>query len=91
LAFDAGVPTSYTQTTGSELAGLLTLPADVIGAYAGAVGNLFSAFKSSADNEMAYRRDILQLELQKQKQAECLDAIRNNRQSEIDQLGCKSL
>jgi hypothetical protein len=48
-----GVLTKAESDVGGEITGFVALPADAIGAYMTAFGNIFSSFKTSSSNESA--------------------------------------
>ena len=83
-----GVPTKYKQETGSELLSLLKLPADVIGAYFAAVGQVFDNFKAADTSETAALTESLKLELAKRKYEACIQAIKDEKPARIKELGC---
>ena len=59
----------------ARLVSLLNLPADVIGAYFSAVGQVFDSFKSNDTKEATALSESLDLELTKQKYEACIAAI----------------
>jgi hypothetical protein len=65
LTFEDGMPTGYTQDDKSELVGLFTIPAKVVSAYFGAVGQLFTAFSKKNTDESALIKSDVALELEK--------------------------
>lgn len=88
FAFVDGVPTRYDQNADGEIVGLLKLPADVIGAYFGALGNVFSAFKETNNKESEALVASLKLELAKKKYDACVKAIEAKDDATIQQLEC---
>ncbi len=75
LAFTEGVPTKYDQSTDGELIGLLKLPADVIGAYFGAIGQIFQYRQGAFDSEQKYLDSQSKLMLEMVKFQACKEAI----------------
>lgn len=93
FAFKDGMPTKYDQQTDGEIVAALKLPADVIGAYFGAVGNLFNSFKSTDTAEISAVNEKLKLEMANRKLDACLAAIKSNdpnQQATLEALGCSS-
>lgn len=86
--FKDGVPVKYDQDTGGELVSLIKLPADMIGAYFAAIGNVFTGFKDNSEKEQAALSASLSLELQRKKYEACMDAIDAGDADLIDELGC---
>jgi len=89
FSFEDGMPTSYKQDTEGELVALFKLPADIIGAYFGAVGELFTNFKTKDESENAAITASLNLENEKRKYKSCIAAIQANNQDLITSLGCQ--
>jgi hypothetical protein len=89
FGFVDGVPTKYVQDTDGEAIALLKLPADILGAYFGAVGSVFDSFKANDTKESAALSSSLSLELAKKKYAACLDAIEAEDDDLIKELECK--
>lgn len=83
-----GVPTGWQQTKDGEIVGLLKLPADIIGSYFSAVGNLFDFRKNNASKEVEVLLQEIKLDLAKQKYENCLVAIKGNNDELINSLGC---
>lgn len=83
-----GVPTKYKQETESEVLSLFKLPADVIGAYFTAIGQVFDSFKSNDSKEGAALSESIKLELAKRKYEACLIAINAEDDEKIKNLGC---
>jgi hypothetical protein len=90
FGFVEGVPTKYNQVTQGEIVALLKLPADIIGAYFGAVGSIFDSFKTTDSKETAALTQSLQLELEKAKYDACLAAIDDDDEVALANLGCSS-
>jgi hypothetical protein len=88
FTFAEGIPTKYKQDTDGEVVALLKIPADIIGAYFDAVGNLFSKFQTKTTNETTNLTDSLKLELAKKKYDACITAINANDTEKIASLGC---
>jgi hypothetical protein len=88
FGFEDGVPTKYDQNADGELIGLLKLPADVIGAYFGAVGQLFSSLKETNNAQVDAMNADLKLQLAKQKFEACGMAIRQQNSELIKTLEC---
>lgn len=89
FAFVDGVPTKYKQDTDGEAIALLKLPADILGAYFGAVGSVFDSFKSNDGKEVEALNSSLSLELAKKKYAACIEAIEAEDDDLIKELECK--
>ncbi len=75
FTFQSGIPTKYKQESDGELVGLLKIPADVIAAYFGAIGETLGSLSSNAESESALIQAELDLELAKLRQEQCLAAI----------------
>lgn len=88
FGFEDGSPTQFDQTTQSELLAFLTIPADVMRAYFGAVGELFTNFKSVDENEAAALNARLKLELASKKYDACVEAIRTGNEAQAALLDC---
>lgn len=73
--FSEGVPTKYDQSTDGELIGLLKLPADVIGAYFGAMGEIFKYRKQSLESEQQLLAAQAKLAAEIVKLQACKDAV----------------
>lgn len=90
FTFIDGMPTKYSQNTDGELVALLKLPADVIGAYFGAVGMIFDSFKKRDDKEVLASKAELAAEIQKRKFKDCMSALKANDTDALTKLGCDS-
>jgi len=88
FGFVDGMPTKYDQNADGELIALLKLPADVIGAYFGAVGKVFDSFKAQDDKQADALASSLKLELAKKKYDACIEAIKARNDPLIQQLDC---
>ena len=88
FGFIDGIPTKYDQNADGELIGLLKLPADVIGAYFAAVGNVFDSLKSNSSKEVEALTANVKLELAKMKYAACIEALQTKDDTLIQQLDC---
>lgn len=88
FGFVDGMPTKYDQNADGELIALLKLPADVIGAYFGAVGRLFDAFKARDGKEIEMLAASTKAELARKKFDACLEAIKSKNDALVTQLGC---
>lgn len=86
--FVDGMPKKYDQEADGELVALLKLPAEVIGAYFGAVGKLFDSFKTKDQKEADLLVAATKTELAKKKYDACIDAIKNRNDALIAQLEC---
>lgn len=75
MAFTDGMPTEYKPQVNSEVVGLLKIPADVLGAYFGAVGNVFTAFGGSKEKELNAAKNDALLQAQQYQIRLCLNAI----------------
>lgn len=75
MTFKSGMPTEYKPQANSEVLGALKLPADVIGAYFGAFGQVFSAFGDAKGKEAAAAKAALGLQTQQYKDELCLQAL----------------
>lgn len=89
FAFVDGVPTKYKQDTDGEAIALLKLPADILGAYFGAIGSVFDSFKANDGKEVEALNSSLSLELAKKKYAACIEAIEAEDEDLIKELECK--
>ncbi|WFS20183.1 hypothetical protein P9K38_07560 [Pseudomonas sp. 905_Psudmo1] len=87
--FNDGVPEKYKQDVDGEAVALLKLPADVIGAYFGAVGSVFDSFKSNDQKESEAINASLSLEIAKKKYAACLEALNAGDKALVESLNCK--
>lgn len=76
LTFQDGVLTASDETRASEVAGLLKLPADVIGAYFSAIGNLFKSGKDIAEAERQILEERNKLLVEQLKRDNCNAAIK---------------
>ena len=88
FGFVDGMPTKYDQEVDGELVALFKLPAEVIGAYFGAVGKLFDNFKARDTKEAEVLAAATKADLAKKKYDACLDAIKNKNDTLIAQLEC---
>jgi len=88
FSFADGVLTKYDQNADGELIGLLKLPADVIGAYFAAIGNVLGSRKDNSAKEAEVLNANLQLEIAKKKYDACIEAISKNDDALIQQLEC---
>lgn len=88
FGFVDGMPTKYDQEVDGELVALFKLPAEVIGAYFGAVGKLFDNFKARDTKEAEVLAAATKADLAKKKYGACLDAIKNKNDTLIAQLEC---
>lgn len=88
FGFIDGMPTKYDQEADGELIALFKLPADVIGAYFGAVGRLFDNFKARDTKVAEVLTAETKAELAKKKYDACLDAIKSKNDALILQLEC---
>ena len=90
FTFIDGVPSKYDQSADGELIALFKLPADVIGAYFGAIGKVFDAFKASDEKEAAAIKQEIALAIQDQKFKSCMAAIKAKKtDDELEELGCE--
>lgn len=89
FGFADGVPTKYKQETEGEAVALLKLPADILGAYFGAIGSVFDSFKSNDTKEAAALGESLKLELAKKKYDACIAAIKADDDQKIKALACQ--
>jgi hypothetical protein len=78
FGFKDGMPTLYKQEADGEVVGFLKLPADIIGAYFGAVGELFTSLLNEPAGEAALIQAQTDLELVRFRQERCLAAIGEN-------------
>lgn len=88
FGFIDGMPTKYDVEADGELIALFKLPADIIGAYFGAVGRLFDNFKANDSKEAEVLVAKTKADLAKKKYDACLDAIKNKNDALILQLEC---
>ncbi|WP_144172621.1 hypothetical protein [Pseudomonas sp. Kh13] len=90
FTFSDGVPSKYDQSTDGELVALFKLPADIIGAYFGAIGKIFDAFKTSDEKEAAAIKQEIALAIQDQRFKSCMTAIKAKKtDDELEKLGCE--
>jgi hypothetical protein len=89
FGFVDGVPSKYKQETEGEAVALLKLPADILGAYFGAIGAMFDSFKTNDSKEAAALTESLKLELAKKKYDACIAAIKANDDQKIKDLACQ--
>ena len=75
FAFTEGVPTMYNQSTDGELIGLLKLPANVIGAYFGAIGEIFTYKKKAVDSQQQYLDSQAKMAVEIVKFQACKEAV----------------
>lgn len=88
FGFDDGMPTKYDQNADGELIALFKLPADVIGAYFSAVGNVFGSLKDNSNKEGDALVASMKLELAKKKYDACVQALREKNDTLVQQLEC---
>jgi hypothetical protein len=82
------MPTKYAPTTESEALAALKLPADVIGAYFGAVGNVFTAFSAVDKARTTAEADDAAVAFQQWKTEQCLAAIRASTDPAVIRAAC---
>jgi hypothetical protein len=70
-----GMLTKFEETDNSEALALLTLPADILGAYFGAIGKMFDWQKTALDQEKTYLDTLNQLSVAKLQSENCKNAI----------------
>lgn len=87
--FVDGIPTKYRQDTDGEAIALFKLPADIVGAYFGAIGSIFDSFKSNDGKEAEALSSSLSLELAKKKYTACIKAIDDKDEETVKELDCK--
>lgn len=75
MTFKNGMPTEYKPQANSEVLGALKLPADVIGAYFAAFGQVFNAFGDAKGKEAAATKASIGLQTQQYKDELCLQAL----------------
>jgi hypothetical protein len=78
FTFSNGTLASADQSSDGELVGLASLPADILSAYFGAVGNIFQAFSSTSQQQTNAITQQQSLSLEKIKRQVCQAAIENN-------------
>lgn len=83
-----GIPTQYKQESGGEVVSLLKIPADLISAYFGAVGEIFDKVSGSDTSEVKAINAEIQLLLAQQKITACRDAIEAKDAEAIESLKC---
>ncbi len=88
FGFTDGMPTKYNQTTDGELIALFKLPAEVIGAYFGAIGKMFDSLKATDSKEAEVLAASIKLELAKRKYDLCLAAVQAKDNALVQQLEC---
>jgi hypothetical protein len=69
--------------------GFRYVPADIIGAYFGAIGEFFKNFKAKEQGQADALSESLKLELQKKKYDACISAIKLGDDELIKKLGCQ--
>jgi hypothetical protein len=79
LTLSEGVLTKVDETANSEVLALLTLPADVLGAYFGAIGRMFGWRTSAATSEVEYLKAVASLSSERLRSQACLDAVQAGR------------
>ena len=89
LTIKDGVVTDYQQQSDGEVTAALKLPADILSAYFGAIGAVFSGFSDRDSKEAAKLNAETQLQLAKQKHDACSDAIAKKASADdLKALGC---
>ncbi|QBB69874.1 hypothetical protein ELE36_05540 [Pseudolysobacter antarcticus] len=83
FSFTDGSPVSYDQALESEWVGLLSLPADLIKSYFGAIGAVFSERSDADKNQAAYLAQISALAVQQLKTQACLSAVQTKDDAKI--------
>lgn len=89
FGFTDGIPTKYKQETDGEAVALFKLPADILGAYFGAIGSMFDNFKTNDTKEAAALTESLKLELAKMKYEACIAAVKAKDDQKIKDLACQ--
>jgi hypothetical protein len=89
FGFSDGMPTKYDQNADGEIVALFKLPADVFGAYFGALGKTFEAFKTNDENQASALAAAVKLELAKEKHGKCIAAIQAKNENLIQVLECE--
>lgn len=75
LTFSNGMPTVYDIDAGSDVLGLVTLPAEVIAAYSKALTAGFTSRKGNLDAEAGYLQAVADIAVQRANMAVCQSAI----------------
>jgi hypothetical protein len=81
--------TKFKEEKDGEAVALFKIPADVLAAYAKAIGQVFTEFGSNADKETSALNKSTTLELARKKADACLSAIKANDENQIKALGCQ--
>jgi hypothetical protein len=76
------MPTSYKQSADSELVALAKLPAEIIGAYFGAIGEMFKVRNDTLTNEQAYIASLNALAAERLKRENCKEAVQESKSDE---------
>ncbi len=75
FGFKDGVPTKFKQEADGEIVGFLKLPADIIAAYFGAIGEMFTGFAKEPEGDAALIAAQTELEYARFRQEQCVAAI----------------
>ncbi len=75
ITLNQGQPTNYSPQVNSEVLGLFKIPADVIGAYFGAFGKLFTSFGTAKAAETTGASSAAALKAEQYKIQLCLKAL----------------
>ena len=86
FGFEDGVPTKYEQETEGEFIALLTVPAQILNAYALSAGSVFSNFSKIDKDKVNRDTSSLQLEILKAKQSACKSAVESDNKELITTL-----
>lgn len=86
LEFNDGVPTKYEQEVSGEITAFLALPAEVIGAYFSAIGEILRRDKELLTAENELRAAELELSVANHKRELCLSAISSEDSKKIEEL-----
>lgn len=78
FTFKDGMPTLYKQEADGELVALAKLPADVLGAYFGAIGEVFGQIAAKPTGEAELIQAQMNLEHARFRQEQCRTAIEAN-------------
>lgn len=78
LAFTDGMPTKYEPNADSEVLSAVKLPADAIGSYAAALGQIFKAFADARANQTEAAKNEMAARYGQAKATQCAKAIVSN-------------
>lgn len=83
VTFADGVPTQYKQDTEGEVIGAARIPFEVVSAFFGAVGSIFTMRKTAVSSQDGYVAAVTALAKRQQQTELCLAAVRRGVQADI--------